>query len=273
MLQKGKDIQSGVFDSSILRRNQARSQNREVLCYEIELFHTDGGASHVDGARHPVRRGMLLCAKPGQIRHSDFPVRCSFIRVTPGDERNRETEELLAALPDCTYIEDTETIDSLLSLFSRLSAYCISSAADDLNTVRINALFLEILYRCMRLCKSSEKSSEAVPANRAIQDACEYISEHYCESDCSLQRIAAAVGLSPNYLHTLFKKSTGRTPYAYVTDLRIEQTRRLISAGEKSMLEIALETGFCSQSHFNKVFKAETGTTPAAYRKQLLDLY
>ncbi|MBP3397122.1 MAG: helix-turn-helix transcriptional regulator [Clostridia bacterium] len=54
---------------------------------------------------------------------------------------------------------------------------------------------------------------------------------------------------------------------------RIEQARRLISAGDKSMLEIALELGFCSQSHFNKVFKKETGMTPAAYRRGMLERY
>ena len=41
-------------------------------------------------------------------------------------------------------------------------------------------------------------------------------------------------------------------------------------AVRKQLLEIALETGFCSQSHFNKAFRAIIGTTPLQYRKQLL---
>ncbi len=273
MFEKGKEIYSGVFDSSILRKNQARSQNRLVACYELELFHTSTGVSHVDGAVHPVRRGMLLCARPGQVRYSDFPVRCSFIRIMPGDGSNRDVEAILAALPICTYIEDSEALDALLSLFSRLSAHCISSATDVLSAVRVNSLFLEILYRILRLCGPDGEPTETMPANRAVQDACEYILEHYRGADCSLNGIAAALNLSPNYLHSIFKKATGKTPFAYVTTLRIEQARRLILAGEKSMLEIALETGFCSQSHFNRVFKAETGETPVAYRKKLLDLY
>jgi transcriptional regulator GlxA family with amidase domain len=39
------------------------------------------------------------------------------------------------------------------------------------------------------------------------------------------------------------------------------------------MSQIALETGFCSQSHFNKVFKEKTGQTPIAYRRALLEQY
>jgi len=60
------------------------------------------------------------------------------------------------------------------------------------------------------------------------------------------------------------------TPFAYVLKKRIAHAQRFIMAGDKSMLEIALETGFCSQSHFNKAFRAATGTTPVQYRKQLL---
>jgi AraC-like DNA-binding protein len=63
------------------------------------------------------------------------------------------------------------------------------------------------------------------------------------------------------------------TPYAAVTAKRVEQAQRLIAAGDKSMLEIALELGFCSQSHFNKVFKKETGMTPALYRRSVLARY
>ena len=90
---------------------------------------------------------------------------------------------------------------------------------------------------------------------------------------CSLDRIAHEVNLSPNYLHTAFKEAFGETPYAYVTRKRIEKAKRLIAAGRESMLTIALETGFCSQSHFNKVFKAHTGMTPKEYRNSIVDIY
>ena len=49
--------------------------------------------------------------------------------------------------------------------------------------------------------------------------------------------------------------------------------KRLIAAGRESMLDIALETGFCSQSHFGKVFKSHTGMTPKEYRRSIIDIY
>jgi AraC family transcriptional regulator len=58
-----------------------------------------------------------------------------------------------------------------------------------------------------------------------------------------------------------------------VSERRINKAKKLIASGEKTMSQIALETGFCSQSHFNKVFKEKTGQTPIAYRRALLEQY
>ena len=269
MLKIGEEFYSGLFDSRILRKNQGVSLDRQVVCYELELFHEEGGVSYVSGEEYPIRRGMLLVAKPGQLRHTVFPMRCSFIRIWPGEHLDKETEALLRALPDVCYLGDGEDVEELRGLFARLGSYC-AAERDTAREVRANGILLEILYRLLRLC--GEELQEAVPVDPVVQHAMEYISEHYKEP-CTLTELATALSLSPNYLHAVFKRATGMTPYAYVTLRRIEQARRLISAGDKSMLEIALELGFCSQSHFNKVFKKETGMTPAAYRRGMLERY
>jgi len=260
----------GVFDSKILRGAQSVSTDRVVQVYELELFHTDSGVSYVNGGRHPARRGMLLCAKPGQIRHSEFPVRCSFIRVPSG--REAEIDSLLSALPDCTYLPDDSETEELMGLFTRLGACFIGAAQTTLNRVRMNALLLEIIYRICRLCAQTSENIGGAPVSRITREACEYINEH-ARGDCSLKVIAAAVQVSPNHLHAVFSRDLGLTPFEYALQRRIARAQRLIMAGEMSMMEIALETGFCSQSHFNRVFRQKTGMTPVEYRKRLLEQY
>ena len=266
------ELQCGVFDSTVLRGNKTKSAGRRVVSYELELFHREGGVSHVADVAYPARRGMLLCAKPGQIRYSDFPVRCSYIRIQP--QKDSEIDRLLAAAPDCLYIEEEGAVEELMGLFSRLCSLLIGAAPERemLNGIRANGLLLDILYRLGRLWQGSGDPAAGTPIHRIAADAYEYINEHYAE-DCSLKTVAAALHVSPNYLHTVFLREVGVTPFAYVTDKRVRRAKRLIAAGEKSMLEIALETGFCSQSHFNKVFREATGYTPAAYRRRLLERY
>ena len=96
-----EDLQCGVLDSAILRRDHVKSQDREVIYYELELFHTASGISYVANGRYPIRRGMLICAKPGQIRHSEFPVKCSFLRIELG--KDADIDRLLSAASDCHF--------------------------------------------------------------------------------------------------------------------------------------------------------------------------
>lgn len=267
MLEKKDDLYCGVFDSSVMRPNKSKSQMRTVLQYEIELFHGEGGVSHVNGEEYRVRRGMLLCAKPGDKRYSDFPVRCSFIRVVP-EIRSEECDRIIKSLPTVIYTDDQKKTDELIALFGKLGNAYVSSHGedDDVATLRINSLFFEILCRIVKISRGASDDTGGLHVSRVVREAYEYINENF-GSDCSLRTIASAVHISPNYLHTIFCEQVGMTPFEYVCEKRIEKAKRLIMAGERSMLEIALETGFCSQSHFNKVFKEKCGVTPAQYRR------
>ena len=93
MLTPEKDISCGIFDSSLLRKKQTKSNPRVVASYELEIFLADGGVSFMNDEHREVRRGMLLCAKPGAIRRSDFPVKCGYIRIT---EESVRREGILA---------------------------------------------------------------------------------------------------------------------------------------------------------------------------------
>lgn len=270
MLKPNENIYCGFFNSDIVSGGSPSSRLRTVQFYELELFHERLGKSHIDDNTYQTERGMLLCAKPGQKRYSEFPVKCSFIRIfTEGLDESLAA--ILDSLPDITYIGEGGDTDDLLGLYTRLGTlFTIDS--DDYCTVRINTLFYEILGNIMRLCNATPQRSEAVIPVRCVREAYEYINENYAK-DCSLKTIAEAVKISPNYLHTVFTDNLGMTPLDYVTKKRIERAKQLIMIGDGSMLEIALSIGFCSQSHFSKVFREQTGFTPLAYRKMLLRQY
>lgn len=268
MLIPNKDIYCGVFDSSIVRKNVMKSEARRVECFELEVFTEQSGVSYIDGNKYPVRRGMMLAAKPGQIRHSDFPVKCNFIRVFINERLDEELRSLLLSLPTCSYLDTNDSIDEIFALFSQLGSCFVSSSCEADEEVLVNALFYNILYKFLHQNKGENVSSKNHDINKVVLGACEYINEKYFD-DCSLKKIADAVSVSPNYLHTVFSKSVGMSPYDYLIKKRIECAKRLIRAGQKNMLEIALETGFCSQSHFCKIFKEQTGETPTVFRKRI----
>ncbi|PJI41575.1 MAG: hypothetical protein CTR54_14405 [Rhizobium sp.] len=86
--------------------------------------------------------------------------------------------------------------------------------------------------------------------------------------DPSLEEIAAAAGLSQFHFLRAFKASTGRTPFQWLQDFRIELACGLLAATDMPLAQVALDVGFKNQSHFTNVFRRSTGTTPAQWRSR-----
>jgi AraC-like DNA-binding protein len=96
-----------------------------------------------------------------------------------------------------------------------------------------------------------------------------YIKAHLSEH-ITLNDMAAAAGLSPMHFAAQFRAATGYRPHHYLLLCRLEQAKQLMIDSSRSMLDIALEVGFQTQSHFTTVFKRLAGKTPRQWRSELL---
>jgi len=100
--------------------------------------------------------------------------------------------------------------------------------------------------------------------NRAI----DFINAHLAE-DISLESLAGAAGLSPFHFARLFKRSTGVSPHQYVLRCRVERARGLLMRSKASIAEVAVEVGFCDQSHLAAHFKRVYGVSPKSFLQQI----
>ncbi len=103
-----------------------------------------------------------------------------------------------------------------------------------------------------------------------LRQTIDYI-QNNLESKLSLESMAKQVGISRYYFAAQFRQAMGIAPHQYVNQQRIKKAQRLLQQTERSLVEIAVDCGFASQSHFNKVFRQYVGTTPKKYREQLID--
>lgn len=83
----------------------------------------------------------------------------------------------------------------------------------------------------------------------------------------TLAALAQAVGLSVRQLSRAFHGSFGMPPHRYLMQCRVLRARELLLAPRLTLLDVALASGFASQSHFGRVFKTVTGLTPGAWRR------
>jgi AraC family transcriptional regulator len=80
------------------------------------------------------------------------------------------------------------------------------------------------------------------------------------------RRLAAEAGVHPAHLARAFRVRYGETIGEYVRRLRLEWAAREMVATDKPLALLAVEAGFCDQSHFTRAFKRRFGVTPARFR-------
>ncbi len=123
----------------------------------------------------------------------------------------------------------------------------------------LKELFLEIL------------SSRVVPSqfkqyNLPLKKALAYIENNFYRS-LSVDKIAAAAGISPSYLQNLFKEAIGRTIKKELQRVRIEKAKHMLTSTNYSIGAIATRSGYRSVQDFNLNFKNETGKSPGEYKR------
>lgn len=83
----------------------------------------------------------------------------------------------------------------------------------------------------------------------------------------TLEALAEIAQMNPYYLARAFRREFGEPPHRYVLGRRLERAKQLLRDTDLPLIEIALATGFASQSHFAATFKRRVGATPGDYRR------
>jgi len=120
-----------------------------------------------------------------------------------------------------------------------------------------------MLDRIMDAIREHRKFPNTVLISRAL----EYMEKHLDEA---LERdtVARASGLSSSHFSHLIKEKTGRTFTDLLAQMRVNRARTLLVRTEKSLVQVAVECGFCDQSYFTRVFRKYAGKAPGEYRAQ-----
>ena len=110
------------------------------------------------------------------------------------------------------------------------------------------------------LDRQSRYDSQGI--KRVIDFMEENISKEFSYSD-----IANVSHYSPYYFSRMCKSETGKSPYEYLLELRIQKAKDLLQGHKYTITEICFICGFNNPSHFTSSFKKKSGVTPTAYRK------
>ena len=245
---------------------------RDVYALNHVAFLQLSGAAELEwGGELPNRRARFL---PGQI--SLIPA------LVPFSARSRDAGEFLTVSLDPAFLAcATAEYGSLEQLQLRpILAEEDSLMRELLNSFKLEVgsgnsggeLYVQSLATMLAVHLVQRYSGSPQPkrefdgglSREQLLRTTKHIQERFA-TPITLTELAALNGISLFHFSRQFKRSTGLSPYEYVTRVRIEKARILLLHAEANLTDVALRVGFYDQSHFSRHFKRVTGTTPAAF--------
>ncbi|MBQ2709222.1 MAG: helix-turn-helix transcriptional regulator [Clostridia bacterium] len=246
-----------ILRTGYYRHTNPVSQERTIETYIIELFRIKSGSMTIDGRGFMLVPDLLVCTRPGQRRWSTAPFECWFVHFTTDDPAFAKR---FAAFPGVMAAEGGA--EELIRIFGALRTEFMRADA------HMAGLRLAELAAAIERCTAGTAARRMTPGEKAAVTAAEeFIRAHHGEK-IKLSDIAAAVHLSPNYLHALFRRAVGETPAAQITRLRMERAAELLFTSRESIGSIAEQCGFESQAYFTSVFRKRYDITPGEYRER-----
>ncbi len=121
-------------------------------------------------------------------------------------------------------------------------------------------------YHLLTLLYGKNVQAQATQYPPLVVAAVQYMQQEFAHI-YGVEDVARALEVSKEHLIRQFSAHMGQTAGKYLTALRIAHAKRLLASEDMPMELLAAASGFSSASYFSKVFRAETGMTPVAYRK------
>ena len=127
----------------------------------------------------------------------------------------------------------------------------------------VEGLALELVASALR---SAEQAEELPRPPAWLSFVVEHLAAHY-HGRIRIEELGALVHVHPAHLARVFRTHHGETIGRRVRRLRLEWAKGMLLESDVPLREIAVGAGFAHQSHFTRVFKAATESSPARFRE------
>ncbi len=103
-----------------------------------------------------------------------------------------------------------------------------------------------------------------------IKKSIAYMHKYY-SGNITIDDICNEIYLSSSHFKRIFKNETGKTPYQFLTEIRIEKAKEMLNNKESTIHEVARLCGFVNQGNMSTIFKKHMGISPSEYKKSHIE--
>ena len=238
----------------------------DIGCHKTPSKHTFGPAIRPYYLLHLIESGKGVIERDGEITRLSageaFLIRPEEITTYRADEKEPWTYYWIAFNGSFAKTLVEQSIQKLNIPYLKSGLIALKTAVNckiDGTMSCLNTLF-EVLNAL-----SKEEEPQTIDV---VNSALSYLENNYFK-EINVCDLAQEYGYSRAHFTALFTQKTGISPYRYLTNIRIERAKDLLTQNRYSVSQIAYSVGFSSVVRFSETFKNHTGLSPLAYQKQL----
>jgi len=154
--------------------------------------------------------------------------------------------------------------DTVLNIYSKMNDTYHKKKVG--YNMKLSLLCQELVYE---LCKERFFPADRTINVERLEKVLNYIDQNFVER-ITTEDLCEQISLSTSNLIKLFKKNLGLTPIGYINKVRVNRAKELLLHSQRSVKEIAYETGFSDEFYFSRVFKKVEGQSPRDFKNKML---
>lgn len=257
-------------------------RNEPCISYDSKIIYLISGEitySIKGGKRERLSPGNLLYIPAGTM----YQLKSKYMRavvasfdltdcygggewITPSQEAEFKEElcHTVSGFPAFENVILLSDVESERDNFIRMSN--IFTSAEGFYLAELSAMLKLVLLKI-----AEHSDSNALPSSM-VENLDGYIRDNI-HDEISNTELGAIFGYHPFYISKMLKDKKGITLHQYVIQYRIKYALSMLRYSDKSIADIADETGFTDASYFTKSFKSQFGMTPKEYRNQFKDKF
>lgn len=166
--------------------------------------------------------------------------------------------EIGSAVYKVVYMAVDDGVELLQKKYSMEQLREMERMADNFQTIK------NLCMEAKKMLADQRRKSSEVICEQAVR----IIEEDYANQDLSVMMISEQIGVSPNYLSSLIRKTTGNSMVEILTKKRIDKAMELLQCTGMKIGEITELCGYKDQYYFSHCFKKLTGMSPNKYRRE-----
>ncbi|MEJ8545214.1 ABC transporter substrate-binding protein [Brevibacillus borstelensis] len=235
-----------------------RMEQQLIESHVLFVAKNGEGRLTIDYRDYRLRRDAVHFAHPGQtigvFAESEQGVELYAVRFAVQDDA--KTAAGFPLKGEVPIYPETQAF-----MLCDLISACLCSD-HSLERFRGQSAFLELMYV---LLKNIRLLPERDPRT-ALDRTKAYIETHYKEN-LTIEQLARMADISPKYFVDLFKKTYGKSCIDYLTEVRINNAKRLMTRSDIRVRDLAHQVGYSDEFYFSRKFKKEVGVSPSVYMK------